>query len=240
MKSDAHHVPVGRDRVEHRRDADLEHVEHDGDQHHDRVREERPLLRVRVVEPEVDQRRREDRQAVADRGGDGDLADEVEPAREPAPGRAAELRRPVVEAAGRRERGGDLGHRERDERRHETDQEPAPGDRDRAAVVERDVVRGQAAGEDRDDREADGEVLEPAHRAEQLLRVAHPVEDLLVLRGVVPAACGPCAHCLPPCGDRSEEWYSPTRRAACQDMSAINECPPLAGRSGDGIGSPPC
>ena len=54
----------------------------------------------------------------------------------------------------------------------------------------RDVVRRQAAREDRDDRERDGEVLEPAHPAEELLRVAQLVEDLLVLRGVVPAAFG--------------------------------------------------
>ena len=168
------------------------------DQHHHRVRQERPLLRVRVVEPEVDQRRREDRQPVADGGGDGDLADEVEPAGEPAPGGASELRRPVVEAAGGRERRCDLGHRQRDERRHETDEQPAPGDRDRAAVVEGDVVGGETSREDRDDREADREVLEPTHPAKQLLRVAELVEDLLVLRRVVPAAFGRRAHCLPP------------------------------------------
>ena len=64
------------------------------------------------------------------------------------------------------------------------DQQPAPRDGDRAAALERDVVRRQAAGEDRDDRERDREVLEPAHRAEELLRVAEPVQHLLVLGDV--------------------------------------------------------
>jgi hypothetical protein len=173
---DAGHVPVRGDRVQQRRDADLEQVDQDGDQHHDPVREQRPLLRVRVVEPEVQERRQEDREPVADRGRHRDLADEVEPAGEPAPRRAAELRGPVVEAAGGREDGRDLGHGEGDDRAHQADEQPAPGDRDRPAVVERDVVRGQAAGEDRDDREGDREVLEPAHRAEELLRIAETVE----------------------------------------------------------------
>ncbi len=64
------------------------------------------------------------------------------------------------------------------------DEQPAPRDRDRAAVLERDGVRGQAPREDRDDREADGEVAEPTHGAEELLRVAQLVEELFVLRRV--------------------------------------------------------
>ena len=64
------------------------------------------------------------------------------------------------------------------------------------SVLEPDVVRRQATGEDRDDREADREVAEPAHRAEELLRVAELVEELFVLRGVVPAARGPCGHAV--------------------------------------------
>ena len=139
---------------------------------HDRVEEEDVLLRVRVVEPVVEEHGAERREPVADRRRDGDLADQVEPAREPTPGRAAELRGPVVEAAGGRVGGCDLGHRERDDRAHEPDEQPAPRHRDRAALVEGDVVRRQAAREDRDDREADREVLEPAHRAEELLGVA--------------------------------------------------------------------
>ena len=211
----ARHVPVGGDRVEHRRDADLEHVQQDRDHHHDRVCEERPLLGVRVVEPQVEQGRQEDGKPVADRRRDRNLPDEVEPTGEPAPTGASELRRPVVEAACRRVRRRDLRHRERHQRRHETDDQPAPGDGDRAAVVERDEVGGQAPRQDRDDREADGEVLEPAHRTEQLLRVAHPVEDLFVLRRVEPAGRGPAAHLTDlPCRFRGVN--SPTARAFCQ------------------------
>ena len=97
---------------------------------------------------------------------------------------AAELRRPVVEAAGGRIGRRDLGHRQRDERREQADDEPAPLDGDRAAPLEREVVRRQATREDRDDRERDREVAKRAHRPEELLRVAEPVEDLLVLRGL--------------------------------------------------------
>ena len=145
-----------------------------------------PVVHVRrVVEPEVEEHLREDREAVADRRRDRDLADQVEPARRPAPARAPELRRPVVEAARRRVRRRDLGHAECDERAHQPDEQPAPRDGDRAAVLEGDRVRGQAPREDRDDREADGEVAEPSHGAEELLRVAQLVEDLFVLRRVV-------------------------------------------------------
>src|SRR5262249_19875441 len=100
---------------------------------------------------------------------------------EPAPRRAAELRRPVVEAAGRRIRRGDLAQRERDDRAGQADEQPAPRDRDRAALVEADRVRGEAPRKDRDDREGDGEVLESAHGAEELLGVAEAVELGLVV-----------------------------------------------------------
>ena len=45
-----------------------------------------------------------------------------------------------------------------------------------------DRVRGQAPREDRDDREADREVLKSAHAPEELLGIAHPVEKALVAR----------------------------------------------------------
>ena len=167
---DADHVPPGRDHVQPRRDPDVEHVDDHRSEQERRVEDVRrhverrtePVVHVRrVVEPEVEEHLREDREAVADRRRDRDLADQVEPARRPAPARASELRRPVVEAACRRVRRSDLGHAERDERAHEPDEQPAPGDCDRAAVLEGDGVRGQAPREDRDDREADGEVAEP-------------------------------------------------------------------------------
>ena len=184
-KADADHVPAGGDRVQPRRDPDLEQVDHHSREQDAAYRHVDVLLRVRVVEPEVEEHLREDREAVADRRRDRDLADQVEPARRPAPARAPELRRPVVEAACRWVRRSDLGHAECDERAHEPNQQPAPRDCDRAAVLEGDGVRGQAPREDRDDREADGEVPEPTHGAEELLRVAQLVEALFVLRGVV-------------------------------------------------------
>jgi len=195
---DAEHVPVRRDRVEERRDADVEDVDQARCEQEERVQRidrlvvvpAEPVVRVLLEREEVvEEHRRERREPVADRRGDGDLADQVEPAGRPAPARAAELRRPVVEPARRRERRGDLGHRERDDRGEKPDEQPAPGDRDRAAALEGDVVRGEAPRENRDDREGDREVLEPSHRAEELLGVAEPVQDPLVLGDVRTAAC---------------------------------------------------
>ena len=182
---DTDHVPVGGDRVEHRRHGHLHEVQHERDEQDDGVRQVDVLLVVRVVEPVVEERCSEDREPVTDSRGDRDLPDEVEPAREPAPAGASELRGPVVEAARGRIGGGDLGHRQRDEGAHEPDEEPAPGHRDGTTLTVRDHVRREASREDRDDGERDREVLEPSHRAEELLRVAQSVEGLLVLRRVV-------------------------------------------------------
>src|SRR5213078_737733 len=64
---------------------------------------------------------------------------------------------------------------------------PAPGDGDRAAVVPRLTVRGEAAGQDRDDRERDGEVGEMTPGALQFLVVS----ELLEAPRVVVQACYP-------------------------------------------------
>src|SRR5262249_48335492 len=105
---------------------------------------------------------------------------------------------------------------ERDDRREEADQKPAPGDCDRAATLERDVVRGQTTREDRDDREGDSEVLEPSHRPEELLRVSQPVERPLVL-GELRRAGRRCfsAHTHPPLSG------SPAAPGA---YGVVNEC----------------
>src|SRR5262249_28225847 len=90
--------------------------------------------------------------------------------------------------------------------------QPAPRDRDRAAALEGDVVRGEAAREDRDDREADREVLKSPHRAEELLRVAKLVQRLLVVRQfdltgsstLTAHACPSLVDCL--VGSPPEAW----------------------------------
>ena len=136
-----------------------------------------PVVRVAVaaVRDQVEPRRHEDRAAEADRGCHGDLPDEVEPAGEPAPGRGC--RASTTSSTGRPRSDRSRRSRPAPARRsaEAADEQPAPRDRDRAALVEADRVRGEAPGEDRDDREGDGEVLETAHRAEQLLGVAEPV-----------------------------------------------------------------
>ena len=75
--------------------------------------------------------------------------------------------------SGTRRRSPPSRRRSRDEGR---DQRPADEDRGRAGPGEAVVVQDDRAGQDRDDREADGEVAESAHRAEQLLGVTQPVE----------------------------------------------------------------
>ena len=177
----AAHVPPGRDVVDLRQEARAEHVDEpvQGDDHG--VGEEDVALRERVVEPQVHERRDERRRPEVDRRSDGDLADEVEPAGEPAPPGTAQARRPVVEAAGRRIGRGDLAHRERDEDAEAADEQPAPRDRDRPTPADGDVVRRQAAGQDGDDGERDGEVREAAPAAQKLLGVAEAVERALVL-----------------------------------------------------------
>ena len=74
-----------------------------------------------------------------------------------------------------------LGHRERDQQDQPADDRPAPRDRDRPAVVPRLPVGGEAAREDRDDRERDREVREPAPRSLQVLLVAELREPPFVV-----------------------------------------------------------
>src|SRR5262249_40988451 len=93
---------------------------------------------------------------------------------------SAEVRGPVVERAGGRQRRGQLAEAERDAHRQDRDQRPAEEHLDRPAVLEAVAVEGDRAGEDRDDREAEREVGEAAHVAQQLLRVS----KLLQLLGV--------------------------------------------------------
>ena len=112
----------------------------------------------------------EARAGVVDRGDHGNEADQVEPAGEPAPAGAAQPRGPEVDPARRRERRGQLGHRERDAQDQQADHRPCDRDRDRAAVVECLTEAGEAAGQHRDDRERDREVGEAAPPPLELLR----------------------------------------------------------------------
>ena len=137
-------------------------------EHQERLGEQ--VLRVAEVDAEhvhvveAEDHREELPGEVVHRGEDRDQPEQVEPAGEPAPHRAAELGRPPVDAARGRERGDELGHAQRDDEDEGRDDRPAPRDRDRTAVVPRLVVGREAAGQDRDDRERDAEVLEPASR----------------------------------------------------------------------------
>src|SRR5437762_8338228 len=99
----------------------------------------------------------------------------------PRPPAPAEAERPEVEAARRRVRGGELGHRGGHAEREHAHHRPADRVDHRPRQLEAVAVEQHGAGEDRDDRERDGEVGEAAHLAEELLRVAQPSEIPRVL-----------------------------------------------------------
>ena len=155
---------------------------------------------VRLVGELGEEGREREGAAEADAGRDGDLPQQVEPAGEPRPPGPAlagrQLGRPVVEAAGRRVRRADLGHREADEADDEADAQPAPVDDRRAAVLQAERVDGQAARQDRDDGERDREVGEAAHAAVELLGVAHLVELARVF----------VEDWRPPCRPPADRW----------------------------------
>ena len=138
-------------------------------------------VRLRVgADGQVD----EGRAAVGDARGHRDEADQVQPPGEEAGRGAAELGRPPVDTARRRVRRDELGHREADEQDEQTQDRPGPRDRDGSAVVEAGTEVGEATGEDRDDREGDGEVGETGPRPVQVLLVAELGEHPLVVREV--------------------------------------------------------
>ena len=122
----------------------------------------------------------EGRSPVGHRGHDGDEAREVEPAGVVAGFDAAQLARPPVDATGGGVGRHELGHAQADDEDEDGDERPAQRDGDGAAVVPAEVERGEAARQNRDDRERDGEVGEPGPRPAQLLLVAEFRKLLLV------------------------------------------------------------
>ena len=191
-RGDADHVPPDRDAVDQREQVRAADVDR-GVESEDQREEEEDLAEdvrfVAEVDPEdvhfveAEDDVEEGGAGVVDRGDHGDQADQVEPAGEPGPDRAAEPSRPPVDAAGSRVGGDQLRHAEADDQDRDRDQRPADRDRDRAAVVPGLTVGGEAAGQDRDDRERDREVGEPAPSAVQRLFVAEFRESLFVAAG---------------------------------------------------------
>ena len=127
----------------------------------------------------------------------GDEAEQVEPGRHPAGAAVAEDRAPVIEAARGRIGGADLRHRDGEDETDEAADQPADADADAAGAGGRLRQRVDAAGEDADDREGDGEVREAAQSPFQFLGVAHAMEDLHVLLLVDVGVCNTRRHLLP-------------------------------------------
>src|SRR5439155_1763592 len=105
-----------------------------------------------------------------DARGDGELPDGVEPGGEEARAPAAEDRRPVIERARGGIGRGQLGETESDGQSEQRHQRPAEGHLQGAAVVQAVAVERDRAGEHGDDGEAEREIREPAHLAQELLR----------------------------------------------------------------------
>ena len=200
MSGRADDVPPHRDVVDDRHQVAAEDVQHRDDHEHGEERVEHPGQRVVVrvgVRVRADREVDEGRAAVGDTGGDGDQADQVQPAGEEAGLRAAELRGPPVDAARGRVGRHQLGHGEPDEQDERTEDRPGPRDRDRAAVVEAGAEVREAAGQDRDDRERDREVGETG---------PGPVEVLLVAQlGEASSRRRPSSSCQPPLQPPAEE-----------------------------------
>ena len=186
----AEHVPAHGDVVEEgheRRGEDVDQGMEREDRHEQHERLGQDVLGVAEVhEAEVQAVEAEEHvhelgARVVHRGHHAHEPDEVEPAGEPAPGLAAQLGGPPVDAAGGGIAGHQLGHREGHQQDQPADDRPAPADRDRAAAVPGHEVAREASGEYRDDREGDGEVGEAAPTALEGLRIAELCESLLVL-----------------------------------------------------------
>ena len=110
--------------------------------------------------------------ADVDRREHGHQAGQVEPGGEPAETAAAQDRGPVVEPAGGGKGRGDLRHRGRHGQRQQAGQRPAQADGGRPGAAKAFGERGDAAGQDADDRQRDGEVREAAHPPQQFLAIA--------------------------------------------------------------------
>ena len=183
------HVPPDRDAVDPRQQVGVTDVDRRVQQE-DQEEEKESLLKdvrfVTEVDPEdvhfvkTQDHVEEGRAGIVDRGDHRNQPDQVEPAGEPGPDRPAEAARPPVDPARGRIGRDQLRHAEADDQDRDRDQRPADRDRDRAAVVPGLTVGGEAPGEDRDDRERDREVGEPAPGAVQRLFVAEFCEAFLV------------------------------------------------------------
>ena len=222
IDQDTPDVPPRAHVGEERHDADSERVEQPVGHEDTGVHDEDPAQRVGEVRRHVEERGEEEGEAVVDSSRDGDLAEKVEPAGEPAP-RArivlGELARPEVQSACGRVRRRDLGHPEPDDERHRPDDEPAPDDDHRAAVGHPEEVEREAPREHRDDGEGHGEVREPAHPPAQLLRVAECVQLGDVVAHRLRAAAQPFR--------RSGHWSSPSGAA----RAALRSRPEIAAGS---------
>ncbi len=181
---DTAQVPPDADGVEHADEADPEEVERGVQQQDAQEDQERRAGSGHEPEAEVEEGAGEQGRAVVDAGDGAEQAEQVQPARVPAPAASAEPVGHVVERTGGGVGAGHLGQGETHAEHEEAYADPAPQHHRRAAGAHAEAVQRHAAGEDGYDGEADGEVAEAAHPAgEDGLVAEFPEALFLVLLG---------------------------------------------------------
>src|SRR5689334_11694115 len=106
------------------------------------------------------------------RGYNKQKSEQVEPCRHPAQEFSTEDRSPVIQAASRGIRGGNLPHAERDHQREKTTHQPANECTARAGCIEGGIERGNTTRQDINDRKRNCEIREAAHAAGEFLGIA--------------------------------------------------------------------
>ena len=119
----------------------------------------------------VEQRDEDDGHGHVDRGNGQDPGEEIDPAREPRVVAVGEVLGPLINGAGDREMGADLGEVERDDELTDRDEGPAP-DESRTADPDAKRIKSEDAGRRRYVREGDREARVDTECAPELLLVA--------------------------------------------------------------------
>ena len=125
----------------------------------------------------MQQRIKGDGCAIGDTTSNTDLADQVEPAGIPSPGRPTtstktKLGRPVIETTGGRKCGGQFSHTQCDDYHEDRDNWPTKRSGRITSIDLGYVEEGYTSTQDRDDRKGNSKVGEATHNTKEFLRIA--------------------------------------------------------------------